>query len=373
MGRFLLLMCAGALVVGTLAMGSTRKALFEQDRRLSVHEANVVARESALSAMNQALPFLAEHFDALTSGQPVDVRALGARPLTLASGSTADAISCTTVLNRYNTDEAYRRRYTWGADVPNVSEGTVSTFDLCRRYVGRRSVRLVQGGQVQLVGQTVKTLLPTRELGPGSTSDVAVRARPGGKIEVVATGTYAVLDADGALSPRTFTVRRLYAKASVLDAALIALAPAIAPTFSGNYLVDGRDITSGSTPSGNDARYRVAVKTNPPLVAQRIGAAAGAANASRFMGVNGPGDIVSGSVVADIDAIFDEAYVHSARSVVPGVLPRDTTMGTTSAPAIVVAQNGLEIQGSVRGAGILVVNGDLQTTGTGRLLSLIHI
>lgn len=365
MGRFLLLMCAGGLLIGTLAMGSTRRSVAAQDQRLSAHEAEVVARENALSALNQVLPFVADHFDALTSGQAVSVADLSPEALTLTNGSASDNVNCASIADRYNTDEACSGRYAWGSRARGVSL-SVSTADVCRRYVGRRNVRIAPQRMAQLVGQRLTTLLPTREIASGSTNDAAVRARPGGKIEVLATGTYVVTNSNGTKEPRTFTIRRLYAKSSVLDAALIALAPSITPTLAGNYQIDGRDITSGSTPSGNEARYRPAVKTNSPLVAQRLGAVAGAANAPRFMGVNGSGDIVSGSVVADVEAIFDEAFVHPDRVLLASTA-HDTTLGTATAPVVAVAPRNLNVQGDVRGTGILVVNGNLTTSGSGRL------
>ena len=76
MGRSLLLLVTGSMVMVVLAMGSVRESGAAQDQRITSYESDVIARENALSALNQAMPYVASRFDSLVSGQAVNTRPL---------------------------------------------------------------------------------------------------------------------------------------------------------------------------------------------------------------------------------------------------------------------------------------------------------
>ena len=227
------------------------------------------------------------------------------------------------------------------------------------------------------VGGAPATLMPTRELAPGSAQEVAVRALADGKLEVIATGVHMASNDDGDQVPHAFTLRRVYAKASALDAALVVMAPAITPTLSGSYLFDGRDYDPDTgDPTGNTARYRNGIKTNSTVVAQRLGGVIGASNKSRVMGVDGEQNVVDGNIVqgvlrADLDAIFDEAFTYSGSNrtdlTSSTYTSTSTVYGSETTPRIVVRDGDLLVKGNLRGTGVLVINGNLTTSGSGRI------
>lgn len=332
MGRYLLLLVTGSMVMVVLAMGNVRQSGAAQDQLVTEYESDVIARENAVSALNQAIPYLASRFDSLVSGQAVNTRPLVG---TLSTNSASTSVT-------------------------NPLGGLV------------RSVLTSTSNRLALnVGGDPQALMPTRALSAGSTQEVAVRARTDGKLEVTATGVHLETNAQGEQVPHTYTLRRLYAKASALDAAVVMIAPAVTPTFAGAYQIDGRDIdlTTGA-PTGNVNRYRNGVRTNAPLVAQRLGSVIGAANSTRVKGVNGDGDIVSGPIVANLDAIFDEAFTYAGSNLttLTSASVGTATYGTAASPRIVVRDGDLTITGTMRGVGMLVVDGDLKTSGSGRLI-----
>ena len=325
MGRSLLLICTAAFVMSMLAMGSVRTTSGAQDRRISAYEADVIARENALSAVNQALPFLESRFDSLVSGQAVSTRSLIGAAGTPAPGGSA-------------------------------------YLPAHRLVAATNALRLAAGGAAQ-------TLLPTRELATGSLQQATVRALGGGKVELLAEGAAYVPGPGGTSTPHRYTVRRVYARTSPLDAAIVVLAPSVEPTFAGSYRIDGRDTNPATLAlTGRTESDRHGIKTNAALVAERLGSVIGAANQSRVMGVGGAGDIVSGTPEADVNAIFDEAFTHPSRVALASGTLGTATYGTASAPAIVVRSGDLDVRGLVQGTGILVVNGNLTTSGSGRLV-----
>lgn len=324
MGRSLLILCAGALMVAVLAMGSLRRTAGEQDRRLSQHEADVIAQENAASALRLALPFVESRFDSLVAGQTVSTRALAG-----AAGAPAP-----------------------GAGVYGPAHRRVATTN---------ALRLAVGGAAQ-------TLLPTRELAPGSVMQASVRVLAGGRVELVAEGAAYLPQPGGGYRPHAVTMRRVLARASALDAALVVVAPSVNAQLGGNYRIDGRDTDPQTLlPTGETAYDRHGIKANAALVAEGLGAAVGAAQRHRVMGVGGAGDIVAGTPEADLNAIFDEAFARPGATLLPAVLT-SASFGTASAPAVVVRRGDLAIHGTVRGTGILVVDGDLATVDAGRLI-----
>ena len=326
------------MVMAVLAMGSVRRNAAVQDQQVSAYESDVIARENAISAVNQALPFVQSRFDSLVSGQAVNTRPL--------------------------------------VGVLNTASGSTTTKNLVGGLV--RTVLASTTNRLALtVGGNPAPLMPTRTLAPGSTQEVAVRALAGGKLEVIATGVHMALNDDGDQVPHTYTLRRVYAKATALDAALVVMAPAVTPTLSGSYLFDGRDYDPDTgNPTGNTARYRNGIKTNSAVVAQRFGGVIGVANKSRVMGVDNAQNVVDGNIVqgvlqADLDAIFDEAFTYdgSNRTTLSSssFSSTSTVYGSTAAPRIVVRNGDLNVTGNLRGTGMLVVNGNLTTSGSGRI------
>lgn len=332
MGRSLLLLVTGSMVMVVLAMGSVRESGAAQDQRVTSYESDVIARENALSALNQAMPYVASRFDSLVSGQAVNTRPL-VGVLTSASAST-------------------QQRTLVGGLVRTVLTATTNRLALT-------------------VGGAALPLMPTRALSSGSTQEVSVRALVNGKLEVTATGVHLETNAQGTPTPHAYILRRVYGKATALDAAVVMLAPAVTPTFSGTYQIDGRDIDpSTGNPTGNVNRYRNGIRTNASVVAQRLGAVIGTANKARVRGVAGDGDIVNGVIQANLDAIFDEAFTYSGsnRSTISSASVGTATYGSEAAPRIVVRDGDLSITGTLQGTGMLVVDGNLVTSGSGRLV-----
>lgn len=324
MGRSLLLIVAAAFVLSTLAMGSLRQTAGEQDQRISSYEADVIARENAASALRMALPFVESRFDSLMAGQTV----------------STDALTGTAV-----------------ASTPSV------VYSVAHRLVAAsNALRLTVGGAAQ-------TLLPTRELTPGSLMQATVRALAGGRLEVVAEGAAYLPQPNGTYLPHTVTMRRVYARASALDAALIVVAPSVEASLTGNYRIDGRDTDPQTLAlTGQTSFDRHGIKTNASLVAEGLGAAIGTTQQGRVMGVGGTGDIVSGASDADLNAIFDEAFNHPRRLIVPTASLSSAVFGSVAAPAVVVRNGDLNLDGTVRGTGVLVINGNLTTSGGGKLI-----
>lgn len=325
MGRYLLLATAAVSLFATLAMGSLHRSAGEQDRRISSFESDVIARENAASALRLALPFVEDRFDSLVAGQTVSTRSLiGA------------------------------------AGVPAPGAGVYAAAH--RLVAATNALRLAAGGAAQ-------TLLPTREVASGSLMQATVRALDGGRVEVVAEGVAYLPQPGGGYTPHSVSMRRVLARASALDAALVVVAPSVNAQLTGNYRIDGRDTDPQTLAVTGKTEYdRHGIKTNAALVAQGLGAAVGAAQRDRVMGVGGAGDIVAGTPEADLNALFDEAFTRPGATVVSSTALGSTTFGSASAPAVVVRRGNLALQGTVRGTGILVVDGDLTTTGPGKLV-----
>lgn len=301
-------MCAGALVVATLTMGAMRKTVVTQDVHVSGFDAEVIARENARSALNMAVTFVVPNFASLVSG------------------------------------------------------ANVSTDGLARGVNAPRTLVLAQAGMVY-------DLLPQQSVTSGGTLSAKVQRTADGRLEVVAEGRVPVSQADGAVSDKVVTLRRVYGNTTPLDAALSIVAPAMVPTFGDGITIDGRDTDPTSLVPTNRAGFdRNGIRTNAVVVSERAGAVLqGMGRQNRVQGVGGTGDIVTGNFALNLDALFEEAYQHPSKQLV-GAAIGARTFGSAGSPAVVVAPSGLIVDGVVKGTGVLVVNGDLKVSAAGQLL-----
>lgn len=175
-----------------------------------------------------------------------------------------------------------------------------------------------------------------------------------------------VLESVGRLGRHEYSIRTTLSQVSALDAVLNVDADKVAAAYHGNsFIVDGRDTNPPSAPSGG-----ASVDNNKHGIHARTVAGRQAAldelspgQHDQVAGVGGDADVVSGPFDTDFAALHDQAKASATETLTGGQINGNTTFGTSWQPEIVYVNDDLRINGSVRGYGVLVVDGDIHISG----------
>ncbi len=230
--------------------------------------------------------------------------------------------------------------------------------DVVAREIARSALNLAVAEAQRDFAAAPTKVQYTNQAYQGGSYDAAATSLSSSSIKIDVTGRY---------GGKAHTMSARLVKQGPLDAAIMIDAPAIQMVFNGaGYTVDGKDTPR---PSGQIAFDKHGIKTNYATVRDEIRTGVGAANISLVSGVAGDGDIVSGVSKLNLQDLYTEARskVAAGNIVNNAAITTAKTYGSVGSPAFVLFTGSSTISAAVNGVGVLLVDGDLTVTGTGKL------
>ncbi|MFK7847757.1 MAG: hypothetical protein AB8G77_20865 [Rhodothermales bacterium] len=146
-----------------------------------------------------------------------------------------------------------------------------------------------------------------------------------------------------------------------LDAALLIDTPSAEIEMTGQqFCVIGNDYSPPSIGGSSPGHHIGGVRTSSQLVRDQVRTAMSSTKMGNIIGVNGQGDIYHDTFNIDFNNIYNDAIqlagqTHDGQNL-------SGTYGTTESPVILHVTGDADIQGNVRGYGMLVIDGDLDTS-----------
>ena len=175
-----------------------------------------------------------------------------------------------------------------------------------------------------------------------------------------------VLEATGNYDTFEYRIKTTLTQSSAFDAALNIQAGEVDGAFNGNsFDVAGNDTNPPSDPdggasSGND-KHAIQARTDSGRDTMLDELALNQHDNVR--GVDGNADVAAGAFSIDLFALHAEAMGEVDQTVTDNTINGNTTFGSPNLPVIVHVTSDVRINGSAKGYGMLIVDGDLDVSG----------
>lgn len=151
------------------------------------------------------------------------------------------------------------------------------------------------------------------------------------------------------------------AGAKTLDAAVMVDAPFSEIVLTGTqFCIIGYDYSPPSIGGSSPGLHVGGLQSTSRLVRDQVRTAMNGSRMGNIMGVNGSGDIYQGNFAMDInniyrDAVMNAGQTHDGENI-------SGTFGSAASPVILHVTGDADVQGSFDGYGILVIDGNLDTS-----------
>lgn len=182
-----------------------------------------------------------------------------------------------------------------------------------------------------------------------------------------------VLTAEGAYGDATYRIETNIGRLAPSPAAVLLNADTALVTLGGSdWVITGRDTPASGTEGWGRGSFVNGVWAKTDGIQTAFEDASSGTEASNIRGELPEHDIISDDLSTDLEAFYSEAYnlattVYNSDQTFFG----STTIGSPSAPEIVLVKGDATFSGDVKGYGMLLVEGDLQASDNAEWHGLI--
>lgn len=146
-----------------------------------------------------------------------------------------------------------------------------------------------------------------------------------------------------------------------MDAALMIDAPSAEIEMTGvQFCVIGNDYNPPSIGGSSPGMHVGGVRASSSLVRDQVRTAMSSTKMGNIIGVNGQGDIYHDTFTLDLNKVYNDA-IQNAGQIHDGE-NLSGTYGTAESPVILHVTGDADIQGNLQGYGMMVIDGDLDTS-----------
>lgn len=173
-----------------------------------------------------------------------------------------------------------------------------------------------------------------------------------------------VLTAEGTYGDATYRIETNIGRLAPSPAAVLLNADTALVSLGGSsWLITGRDTPTSGTEGWGRGSFVNGIWAKTNGIQTAFEDASPGSEASNIRGELPEHDIISDDLATDLDAFYSEAY-NLATTVYDGdqTFSGTTTLGSPSAPEIVLVKGNASFSGDARGYGMLLVEGDVQAS-----------